>query len=164
MFCWSIQVKDILLKQTEERMFPRSSHLWRDILLKQTHEKCFSEADTDGRMLCYSRHMKGGTMFIRNINMTLQTVGAWALVCFALAWYFFANNMHVLVHITLCCWTLLVWTTEKKPPKNSFWGSFLLLSQSRASWWAYQFLQDWTAAADSYLVYDARQNLLIFWQ
>jgi hypothetical protein len=45
---------------------------------------CFSEADTGERMFCYNKHVKGHTMFRRNIDMTPQTVGATALVFFAL--------------------------------------------------------------------------------
>ena len=44
----------------------------------------FAEADTGGRMFCYSRHVKGHMKFRRNINLTPRTVGAGALVCLAL--------------------------------------------------------------------------------
>ena len=47
----------------------------------------FAEADTGERIFCYSKHVKGHRMFTKNINMTPQTVGAQALVCFALPGY-----------------------------------------------------------------------------
>jgi hypothetical protein len=43
----------------------------------------FAEADTGERIFCYSKHVKGHRMFTKNINMTPQTVGVRALVCFA---------------------------------------------------------------------------------
>ena len=58
-----------------------------DVLLGHTGEGCFAKADTGKRMFYYSKHVKGHMMFRRNINMTPQTVGGQALVCFALPRY-----------------------------------------------------------------------------
>lgn len=88
-FAGSHRWKDVLLKQTKERMSFWSGHRWKDVLLYQTGERTWDEG---------------------SINMTPQTVGDkhWALVCSASL--FFANDIHVLVHLTYLCWVQLVVT------------------------------------------------------
>ena len=48
-----------------------------------------------------------------NMNMTHQTVGAWALVCL-LCLLVSPDDMHVLVYLTLYCWASLVVTSERE--------------------------------------------------
>jgi len=58
-------------------------------------KECFTEADTDERIFCYSRHVKECVMFRKNINMTPQTAGTRALVCLALSyWSLLTTHMH----------------------------------------------------------------------
>ena len=62
------------LSELETSSFFGKSVMSNDVLLGHTGE----------RMFCYSKHVKGHMMFIRNINMTPQTVGAqlwFALLC-----------------------------------------------------------------------------------
>lgn len=44
-------------------------------------KECFAEAGTGERMFCSRKHLEGHMMFIKNLTMTPQTVGA--LVCLA---------------------------------------------------------------------------------
>ena len=104
MFCWGTQVvKDVLLKQTCERMFSWSRHRWKDIW--------------------YSRHVKGHLMKEYKYDPTDSGRQALSigLVCSTLL--FFDNGTHVLVHLTQLSSTCGTTAIERNSSKNCSWGS-----------------------------------------
>ena len=105
------------------------AHRWKDVLLKQTHERIFS----------WSRHRwKNGLTtdtwkdaWWRSINVTPQTVGdwQWALVWFAPPWYSSLMTHSIgSPYIVLLSSTHGNDTTERHLPKNCLCGSCSSLS------------------------------------
>jgi len=143
----SVMSNDVLLGHTSKRMFCRSRHV----------KECFAIAD----------------MWWRNINMTPQTVGVWALVCFALSQYSsLTTHKYWFLH---CVAELRLWKLHWEKLAKELLVRFLwLLAASTAldqlvslvvssglncpCWFMCGDCQlDWTAAAGSYLV------LLLVW-
>ena len=124
MFCWSTQVKEC---------FPEADMV----------KGCFAGADT------------GKKAWWKNINMTLQTVGDehWALVWFVPSHIFFFLLLTCMYWFTLhsivnsICDDAVIEKNEYCSPGSC---SSLL---PQASWWDWLFLQDWTTAAVSCLLF-----------
>ena len=103
---------------------------------------------TGERMFCYSKHVKGCTLFRRNVDIS-KAVGAQALVCFApprhssmtACMYWFTLHYVVEVHL---------WALHRKKLTKELMRFLQFLA---ACWQASCcFLLDWTALADSCVV------------
>ena len=123
-------------------------------------------------MFCYSKHV----MFRRNINMTSQTVGACVLVCFApLCYYLLTTHLYWFtlhcvteLHLWWCHWEkltkeLLVRFLGLLVTSSVALGLLASLAVSSGLNWPCRFVcgdcwKDWTAAADSYLVFATGLN------